>query len=65
MLVWLGSMTWLAIAQHDIRLVRFAMIAASLWTVVQVLMRLSHGTAPEDMSTPAVGQSTAARDRLG
>ena len=41
MIIWLGSMTWLAIAQHDIRLVRFVMIVASLWTVVQVLMRLA------------------------
>jgi hypothetical protein len=39
MFVWLGSMTWLAIAQHDIRVLRIAMIIASLWTVVQVLMR--------------------------
>jgi phosphatidylserine synthase len=57
MLAWLASMTWLAIAQHDIRLVRFVMIIASLWTVVQVVMRLAHRPAPEEVTAPAVGQS--------
>jgi phosphatidylcholine synthase len=41
MTAWLGSMTWLAIAQHDIRAVRFVLVAAPLWTIVQVLMRLN------------------------
>ena len=54
MIIWLGSMTWLAIAQHDIRLVRFVMIAASLWTVVQVLMRLAH---PSNAAEPAAQPS--------
>ncbi|MFM2077700.1 MAG: phosphatidylcholine synthase [Actinomycetota bacterium] len=40
MVAWLGSMTWLAIAEHDIRAVRIVLIVAPLWTVVQVLMRL-------------------------
>ena len=57
MIVWLGSMTWLAIAQHDIRVVRIVMIAASLWTVAQVLMRLAHRPRTEDVTTPAVSQS--------
>jgi len=48
MLAWLGSMTWLAIAQHDIRLVRLVMIVASLWTVAQVLMRLAHPARSDD-----------------
>jgi phosphatidylcholine synthase len=57
MIVWLGSMTWLAIAQHDIRLVRFAMIVASLWTVVQVLMRLAHRPRSAAVTTSAVRQT--------
>ena len=57
MIVWLGSMTWLAIAQHDIRMVRLVMIAASLWTVAQVLMRLARRPTSEDVTTPAVSQS--------
>ena len=57
MLVWLGCMTWLAIAQHDIRLVRLAMIVASLWTVVQVLMRLAHPSTSENPAAQPVSQS--------
>lgn len=45
MLAWLGSMTWLAIAQHDIQILRIIMIVASSWTVVQVLMRLARPPA--------------------
>lgn len=39
MLAWLGAMTWLSIVEHDIRWVRFVLVAAPLWTVVQVVMR--------------------------
>jgi phosphatidylcholine synthase len=39
MVAWLTSMTWLAIAQRDIKALRIVMIVASLWTVVQVVMR--------------------------
>jgi phosphatidylcholine synthase len=64
MIVWLGSMTWLAIAQHDIRLVRFLMIAASLWTIVQVLMRLVHPSKAEiagqrDLQSPTSNGASA------
>ena len=48
MLAWLGSMTWLAIAQRDIRTLRIAMIVASLWTVVQVLMRLRQSSGRQE-----------------
>ncbi len=41
MLAWLGSMTWLAIAQRDITAVRVVLIVAPLWTVVQVALRLA------------------------
>jgi phosphatidylserine synthase len=45
MLAWLGSMTWLAIAQHDVRSVRVVLIVAPLWTVVQVVLRLRSNAA--------------------
>ena len=45
MLAWLGSMTWLAIAQHDVRSVRVFLIVAPLWTVVQVVLRLRTNSA--------------------
>jgi hypothetical protein len=40
MVLWLGSMTWLAIAQHNVRAVWVVLIVAPMWTVVQVLLRL-------------------------
>ena len=40
MVAWLGSMTWLAIAQHNVRWVWVVLIVAPMWTVVQVLLRL-------------------------
>ncbi len=42
MIAWLGSMTWLAIAQSDVRAVRIALILAPMWTIVQVVMRLAN-----------------------
>ena len=39
MAAWLGSMTWLAIAQHDIPALRLVLIIAPMWTIVQVIMR--------------------------
>ena len=45
MIAWLGSMTWLAIAQRDVRPVRIVLIVAPLWTVVQVLLRLRANAA--------------------
>jgi phosphatidylcholine synthase len=57
MIAWLTCMTWLAIAQHDIRLVRIVMIVASLWTVVQVLMRLAHPATSEDHAAAPIPQS--------
>lgn len=40
MTAWLGSMTWLAIAQHQVAVARLILIVAPLWTVIQVLLRL-------------------------
>jgi phosphatidylcholine synthase len=57
MIVWLGSMTWLAIAQRDIRLVRFVMIVASLWTVAQVLIRLAHPSKTDDVAAQLIPES--------
>ena len=44
MLAWLVSMTWLAIAQHDIPALRIVLIVAPMWTVVQVVVRASHSS---------------------
>ena len=41
MFAWLAAMIWLAIAQRDIAAVRIVLILAPMWTVAQVLMRLS------------------------
>jgi phosphatidylserine synthase len=40
MVLWLGAMVTLAIAQHDIVVVRVVLIVAPMWTVVQVVHRL-------------------------
>lgn len=42
LLAWLGSMTWLAIAQRVIPPVRIVLILAPIWTVYQVISRLAH-----------------------
>ena len=39
MFLWIGSMTWLAIAQHQITWLRIVLIIAPLWTVWQVVKR--------------------------
>jgi phosphatidylcholine synthase len=40
MFLWIGSMTWLAIAQHQITWLRIILIVSPLWTVWQVLNRV-------------------------
>jgi phosphatidylcholine synthase len=50
MLAWLSSMTWLAIAQRDIRTVRILLVVAPLWTIVQVIMRFSRSREAHDAS---------------
>lgn len=40
MLAWLTAMTWLAVAQHDVTVVRIVLIVAPMWTVIQVILRL-------------------------
>jgi phosphatidylcholine synthase len=40
MVAWLGSMTWLAIAQHQVRAIWVVLIVAPLWTIAQVLLRI-------------------------
>ena len=52
MFVWLGSMTWLAIAQRDISTLRIAMIVASMWTVAQVVIRLRSSPSRRTPATP-------------
>jgi phosphatidylcholine synthase len=39
MVAWLGSMLWLAVAEHDIPAVRVVLILAPLWTIAQVVQR--------------------------
>ena len=39
MVAWLGSMIWLAIAQHDVAIARIILIIAPMWTIVQVVQR--------------------------
>jgi phosphatidylcholine synthase len=39
MFLWIGSMIWLAIAQHHITWLRILLVVAPLWTVWQVLNR--------------------------
>ena len=39
MAAWLGAMTWLAIAQHDIPALRVVLVLAPMWTVWQVVHR--------------------------
>ena len=58
MLAWLGSMTWLAIAQRDIRSLRIAMIIASLWTVAQVLMRLRSSSSRQEPAASSAAHSS-------
>jgi phosphatidylcholine synthase len=41
MALWLGAMVTLAIAQRDIPIVRYVLIAAPMWTVYQVIHRLA------------------------
>ena len=51
MVAWLGSMTWLAIAQHDIPAVRAVLIVAPAWTIAQVVLRLRHSRQSEPAPT--------------
>lgn len=54
MLAWLGSMTWLAIAQRDIIALRIVLIGAPLWTIVQVLLRLASSSKHHDRAAPPI-----------
>ena len=40
MVAWLGSMLWLAVAQHDITAIRIVLSVAPLWTIVQTIHRM-------------------------
>ena len=48
MVAWLAAMMWLAVAQRDVAAVRIVLILAPMWTIAQVLMRLSK--RPENMT---------------
>ena len=49
--LWLGSMTWLTIAQHDVTVARVVLIVAPAWTVVQVVRRYAGGRQSGDDRT--------------
>ena len=49
--LWLGSMMWLAIAQHQIAAVSIVLIAATSWTASQVLGRSIRTTEPGRQSS--------------
>jgi phosphatidylcholine synthase len=51
MTAWLGSMLWLAIAQHDVLAARIVLLIAPLWTIVQVIMRRME-RLPVPMTSP-------------
>ena len=46
MTLWLGSMLWLAIAQHQITWLRIILILAPMWTIAQVIHRFA--TRPKE-----------------
>jgi hypothetical protein len=50
MFLWIGSMTWLAVAQHQITWLRIVLIVAPLWTVWQVVNRRRGPLSVEDGS---------------
>ncbi len=51
LLLWLGSMTWLTIAQHDVMVARVILIVAPAWTVLQVLRRYAKGRRADNGTT--------------
>lgn len=51
LLLWLGSMTWLTVAQHDMMVARIVLIIAPAWTVLQVLRRFASGRQSGDDRT--------------
>ncbi len=53
MIAWLTAMTWLAIAQHDIPGVRYVLILAPMWTVIQVALRLHTPSSEMQAGSPA------------
>jgi phosphatidylcholine synthase len=65
MVAWLGSMTWLAIAQRDVRPVRMVLILAPMWTIVQVLIRIGNSSSsPEPMPLRLAGGEMGADGRM-
>jgi phosphatidylcholine synthase len=51
LVLWLGSMTWLTIAQRDVMVARVVLIVAPAWTVLQVLRRYASGRQSGDDGT--------------
>ena len=63
MVAWVGSMLWLAIAQHNVQSVRIILCAAPLWTLYQVAkrvrVRLRAGDALNDGGWPDLHRTAA------
>jgi phosphatidylcholine synthase len=54
MVAWLGSMIWLAVAQHDVPVARVVLIVAPLWTIGLVIARqISASRRLLDAAAPA------------
>jgi phosphatidylcholine synthase len=64
MFAWLGSMTWLAIAQRDVRSVRMVLILAPMWTIVQVLIRIGNSSAPSPAQLRIADGEMSADERM-
>ena len=54
MLAWLGSMTWLALAQRDVPALRIVLIVAPMWTIVQVLLRHAGSSKHHDRAAMSI-----------
>jgi len=63
MVAWVGSMLWLAIAQHNVQAVRIILCVAPLWTIYQVArrvrVRLAASEAFNDGGWPDVHRTAA------
>ena len=57
LVAWLGSMVWLAIAQHLVAWVRVVLVVAPIWTMAQVVRRFHTGRAGRARTTDAIAAS--------
>lgn len=55
MTLWIGSMTWLAIAGHPITWLRWILIVSPGWTVIQIVRRVISDRHVDDRMAPGGG----------